>query len=102
MSMEQKVQEIEKILDEYVRPKLAEHEGNVDIAEYRDGIVYVRLTGHCSGCPSAKYTLESLIEEELMAHLPEVQAVKLQEEVSQELLDMAKAILAGKKVFDEE
>lgn len=98
--MEEQIRKIETILDEYVRPKLAEHEGNVSVAEVRDGIVYVRLTGHCSGCPSAKYTLESLVEEELMAHCPEVQAVKLQEEVSQELLDMAKAILAGKKVFD--
>ncbi len=99
--MENQIQELEKVLDEYVRPKLAEHEGNVSIADVRDGIVYVRLTGHCSGCPSAKYTLESLIEEEVTAHCPEVQAVKLQEEVSQELLDMAKAILSGKKVFDE-
>ncbi len=98
--MEQEILEIEKVLDEYVRPKLAEHEGNVSVAEVRDGIVYVRLTGHCSGCPSAKYTLESLIEEELMAHLPQIQAVKLQEEVSQELLDMAKAILSGKKVLE--
>ncbi len=98
--MENQMQEIEKALDEYVRPKLAEHEGNVSVADFRDGIVYVRLTGHCSGCPSAKYTLESLIEEELMKHCPEVQSVKLQEEVSQELIDIAKDILAGKRVFE--
>lgn len=98
--MDEKMLEIEKVLDEYVRPKLAEHEGNVSVAEFRDGIVYVRLTGHCSGCPSAKYTLESLIEEELVDKCEGVTAVKLQEEVSQELLDLAKAILSGKKVFD--
>ena len=98
--MEKQIQEIEKVLDEHVRPKLAEHEGNVSVADFRDGIVYVRLTGHCSGCPSAKYTLESLIEEELVARCPQVESVKLQEEVSQEMIDLAKAILSGKKVFD--
>ena len=97
--MDNLTNEIETILDEHVRPKLAEHSGNVSVADIRNGIVYVRLTGHCSHCPSAMYTLEDLIKEEILNHTKSVQDVKLQEEVSQELYDLAKDILRnGRKL----
>ncbi len=98
--MEEIRKEVEAILDEHVRPKLSEHEGGISIADIRDGIVYVKLTGHCSGCPSAKYTLESLVKEEVLNYTDKVQDVKLQEEVSQELYDFAKAILRKEKTLD--
>jgi len=93
MIMDEKKQKIEEILEEYVRPQLREHSGDVLLIDIKDGTVYVKFTGHCSGCPSAKYTLESLVKEELLKHTDEVSDVKLQEEVSQELYDFAKAIL---------
>ena len=55
------LREIEKVLEEDVRPYLLEHEGNVRISEYKEGILKVRLTGQCSGCPSAALTTEELI-----------------------------------------
>ncbi|MDD2981132.1 MAG: NifU family protein [Hespellia sp.] len=91
--MDNLYKEIEEILEEYVRPQLREHSGDVQIADIREGTVYVRLLGHCSGCPSAKYTLESQVKEEILEHSNQVTDVKLQEEVSQELYDFAKAIL---------
>ena len=93
---------VEEILERDVRPKLAEHEGNVIMAEVRDGVAYVRLLGHCSGCPSAKYTLESLIKEEICEQTKLVKDVCLQEEVSQALIDFAKEILSkGRKMVEE-
>lgn len=50
------LREIEKVLEEDVRPYLLEHEGNVRISEYKEGILKVRLTGQCCGCPSAALT----------------------------------------------
>lgn len=89
---------VEKILEEYVRPKLREHGGNVSLSGIREKVAYIRLTGHCSGCPSAKYTLESLIKEEVTGRTELVEDVRLQEEVSQELYDFAKEILSrGRK-----
>ena len=91
--MNQVYQEINEILERYVRPRLKEHGGDVELADIRDGIAYVRLTGHCSGCPAAKYTLESQVKEQVTEHTELVYDVRLQEEVSQELYDFAKAIL---------
>jgi len=87
---------IEKILEEEIRPKLKEHGGDVLLAELKNGTAYVRLLGRCSGCPSAQYTLEELVKEELLRHTDFVKDVRLQAEASQELYDFAKQILQGK------
>lgn len=84
---------IEKVLEERVRPALMEHEGNVQIVSLEDGILKIRLSGHCSGCPSAQITTEELIAKEVMDAVPEVRDVVLVNEVSPELLDFAKKIL---------
>lgn len=84
---------IEQILEEKVRPTLMQHGGSIELVEVKDKTAYVKFRGHCSGCPSAKYTMESIVKEEILKHTDEVEDVKLQEEVSQELYDFAKAIL---------
>ena len=86
--------EIEKILDEYVRPKLLEHEGGVEAVEYKDQILRVRLTGRCSGCPSAMLTTEEMIKGEVQAHLPEVRDVVLVTGVSDDLIAEARKLLS--------
>lgn len=96
--MNKEMQVIEDILDKYIRPQLREHGGDVEIDAVRDEILYVKLRGHCSGCPSAKYTLESLVKEEVLKRTHLVKDVKLSEEVSQELYDFAKKILTEGRV----
>ncbi len=90
-------EDIEKVLEEYVRPKLLEHEGDVEVIEYKDNILKVRLLGKCSGCPSANLTTEELIAAEVKEHIPEIEDVILVNEVSQELVDMAKQIMASRR-----
>ncbi len=94
--MSREMHVIEEILEKYVRPGLRDHGGNIEADAVRDGILYVRLKGHCSSCPSAKYTLESLIKEEVLKHTDVVKDVRLLEEVSEELYDFAKRILSGR------
>lgn len=84
------LREIEKVLEEDVRPYLLEHEGNVRISEYKEGILKVRLTGQCCGCPSAALTTEELIAEAVKKKIPEVKDVVLVNEVSDDLIEMAK------------
>lgn len=86
--------QIETILEKQVRPYLLEHEGNVQVVDYEQGILKVRLTGQCSGCPSAALTTEELIAGAVMKEIPEVKDVILVNEVSEELIDMAKRLLA--------
>ncbi len=55
------------------------------------------FTGGCSGCPSAKYTLESIVKEEFFRYTDLVKDVKMAEGVSDELYDIAKRILRKKE-----
>lgn len=88
------LKKIEKVLEEDVRPKLLAHEGNVEIKEWKDGILKVKLLGQCSGCPSAMITTEELIAETVKGKIPEVKDVVLVQEVSQDLIDMAKKLMS--------
>lgn len=84
---------IETTLNEDVRPALSEHKGNVAVSDFTDGILRIRLTGMCSGCPSASVTTEELIAEKLKARIPEINEVILCTGVSDELISQAKAML---------
>lgn len=86
-------EKIEHVLDKYVRPTLAEHYGDVKLLSFEDGIMKIKLQGQCSNCPSARLTVEGIIEKEVKEHIPEVERVELIEGVSDELLDFAKKIL---------
>ena len=66
---------ISDLLDEYVRPAVANDGGAIDFRGFEDGIVTVTLKGSCSGCPSSTATLKGGIEQLLMQHLPEVKEV---------------------------
>ncbi len=88
---------IKAVLKEKVDPVLAAHYGGAILTGIEDGTVYVKLTGQCASCPSAGETLEGVVKEILMADVPEVKDVVLDQSVSEDLLEMARKILSGKK-----
>jgi Fe-S cluster biogenesis protein NfuA len=59
-----------------IRPALQADGGDVELLGVEDGIVKVRLTGACSGCPMAALTLKEGIEQRLKELVPEVKAVE--------------------------
>ena len=68
---------IEKVLEEEVRPKLAMHGGNVELIGVTDeGVVKVRLTGGCAGCPAAQMTVVDVVEKTIKSKVPEVKKVE--------------------------
>lgn len=69
--------DIEKVLDEHVRPGLQMDGGNVEVVgwEPKTGTVKVRLTGACGGCPMAQQTLQGGVEMTLKKYLKEVKKV---------------------------
>ena len=95
--MEALKQEIERALEERVRPRLRLHGGGVEMTALRDGRGRVRLTGACSGCPSAALTTRQLVEEELCAAVPWVRAVELEQGVSSALLEEARRLLRARR-----
>lgn len=54
--------QISKILDEKIAPALEMDGGYCELVEIREKVVFLRLGGACSGCPSATITLKSGIE----------------------------------------
>jgi Fe-S cluster biogenesis protein NfuA len=70
------VQEIRELIDQRVRPAVAQDGGDILFKKFDDGVVYVQLKGACSGCPSSTATLKSGIENMLRHYVPEVQSVE--------------------------
>lgn len=70
------VKQICELLDQRIRPAVAQDGGDVAFDRYEDGIVYLRLKGACAGCPSATATLKFGIENMLKHFIPEVKEVR--------------------------
>lgn len=67
--------EVQKAIDK-IRPNLQADGGDVELVEVgEDGIVKVKLTGACHGCPMAQMTLKNGIERFLKQEVPGVEAV---------------------------
>ena len=61
-----------------VRPSLQADGGDVQLIDVDDqGVVKVRLTGACGGCPMSQMTLKMGIEKILKQNVPEVTRVEL-------------------------
>lgn len=67
-------EKIEAAIDR-VRPALQADGGDVELVEVKDGVVSVRLTGACGGCPMATMTLKTGIERIIREEVPEVKEV---------------------------
>ncbi len=62
---------------EQIRPQLQRDGGDVELVSVEeDGVVKVRLTGACSGCPMSNITLKQGIERTLKEVIPEVKSVE--------------------------
>ncbi len=59
-----------------IRPSLQADGGDVELVDVTsDGVVKVRLTGACGGCPMSQMTLKAGIERALKNDVPEVKEV---------------------------
>ncbi|CAI5462177.1 unnamed protein product [Closterium sp. Yama58-4] len=69
---------IRELLETRIRPAVLEDGGDIDFVDFDEatGIVYLRMKGACSGCPSSSVTLKSGVENMLTHYIPEVNSVK--------------------------
>ena len=58
-----------------IRPALQADGGDVELMDVKEGVVTVKLTGACSGCPMSTMTLRHGIERVLKEQVPEVKEV---------------------------
>jgi Fe-S cluster biogenesis protein NfuA len=58
-----------------IRPALQADGGDVELLGVKEGVVSVRLSGACGGCPMSMVTLKNGIERILKQEVPEVKSV---------------------------
>ena len=69
-------QKVEKAL-ENIRPYLKADGGDVELVNItEDGIVEVKLTGACVGCPMSQMTLRAGVERAVIREVPGVRRVE--------------------------
>jgi Fe-S cluster biogenesis protein NfuA len=68
-------EQVEKALDD-VRPALQADGGDIELVDVVDGVVQVRLQGHCAGCPMSQMTLTLGVEKHLKNVVPGVERVE--------------------------
>ena len=77
-------EELEAVLDEHVRPLLWGDGGDMEVLEVEDGVVRFKLKD---------LTTEALIQSELVERVPGIRKAVLVQDISDELLDQARAII---------
>jgi Fe-S cluster biogenesis protein NfuA len=69
-------EKIIELLETRIRPAVAQDGGDIVFDSFIDGIVYVKMKGACSGCPSSTITLKNGIENMLKFYVPDVREVQ--------------------------
>ena len=70
------VEKVKNALNQ-IRPYLQQDGGDVEYVDMtNEGVVMVRLKGHCGSCPHAMMTLKDGIERALKSAIPEVKLVE--------------------------
>ena len=69
-------EQIKQVLEREIRPAVAMDGGDVVFEKLENSILYLRLQGACSGCPSASVTLKMGIETRMKDLFPQVERVE--------------------------
>ena len=69
-------EQVEQALDK-IRPALQRDGGDIELVDVEEtGVVKVRLTGACHGCPMSQMTLKSGVERIVKQMVPAVKTVE--------------------------
>lgn len=66
------LRQIEKLLEEKIRPGLKGHNGDVELIDVDNDRVFIKLLGGCQGCMASKMTLKQGIEQIIKQSFPEI------------------------------
>lgn len=88
--MEATLNEITRVVDEQIRPRLQAHGGDLSIISFEEGFLRIKLHGACSTCPSAQLTMEETVKAALDGLVEDVFVVTT---INDDLLNYAKTIL---------
>ncbi|KAK4299272.1 hypothetical protein Pmani_028447 [Petrolisthes manimaculis] len=69
---EETVAMIKELLDTRIRPTVQEDGGDILFRGFNEGVVYLKMMGSCTNCPSSVVTLKSGVQNMLQFYIPEV------------------------------
>lgn len=88
------MEKVQEVIASKVLPLLQKHNGGIELLGVTaDGYVKVKLTGACSACSGAQQTISGIVEAALKEACPEIKGVIAVHQVSDELINMALAML---------
>jgi Fe-S cluster biogenesis protein NfuA len=67
-------QKIEEGLHE-IRPNIQMDGGDIHVVRFEDGVLYIKLEGLGTNCPTLVFNLCSLVEETLRQYVPDLREV---------------------------
>lgn len=65
----QKMKLVEELIEKRIRPALQQDGGDVELIDFDQDVVYVKLKGACEHCPSSDRTVRQFIEKELQKEI---------------------------------
>lgn len=54
--------QIKRVINDQINPALASHGGSVELVDYVDKNIFLRMLGGCQGCSASTATLQNGIE----------------------------------------
>jgi len=54
--------QIKRVINDQINPALASHGGSVELVDYVDKNIFLRMLGGCQGCAASTATLQNGIE----------------------------------------
>lgn len=69
------IEKVEKVINK-LRPYLNRDGGDIELLDFKEGIIYVKMLGACAGCSMLDETLKEGVEQILMEEVPEVLGVQ--------------------------
>ena len=70
------VKNIKGLINARIRPIIQKDGGDIEFKEFKNGVVYVELSGKCVGCPYTQRTLKDGVEKILRTYIEEVVSVE--------------------------
>lgn len=84
---------VNEVICRSIRPKLQEHNGDIDVISVEDGIVKVAFKGACKGCPGAQMTIEDVVNLALQEEIEGINEVRLVNQMDDSMLNLARQLL---------
>ncbi len=81
-------EKVKEVIERDISPFLALEGGNIELVSVDDGVVKVKLSGACAGCPMSQYTLVNFVEATLKDKIPEVKGVVAVDDAKERFIEM--------------